>query len=70
MGKIKDVMRTSAGILAADVAKASFSLAKDEKDSLPAKVALNVTGSIAAATSFHLLKEDVVEVRDIILGKK
>lgn len=68
MGKIADIAKTSGGIFAATVAKNAFQVASQEDDPIK-KMKLNAVGSIATATSIHLLKDDLTGLVDTISGK-
>ena len=68
MTKPKDVIRTAAGVFAASVAKDAFA-ADSRTETIGEKIALKAVGSVAASVSFHLLKQDVVDVVQQISNK-
>jgi len=58
--KVKQVAKTATGIMAGSVAVDCFKAGNDSDDP-KTKLLLKAAGSLAAATSFHILKGDVVE---------
>lgn len=65
MGIVKKTVKTGAGIILAKVAKEAFDKSGKTHD-LPTKTATTVVGSLSAAASYHILKDDLVELVDEI----
>jgi hypothetical protein len=60
---VKKVAKTAVGIFAGSVAIDAFKADSKAKD-LKEKLVLKGIGSIAASTSFHILKDDIIETVD------
>jgi hypothetical protein len=58
---VKKVLKTAGGVLAGSIAVDAFELSKEVDEPGP-RLALKAIGSLAAATSFHILKNDATDI--------